>query len=205
MLVDITRPLSLRVAAWPGDPPLRLEPCRRVADGASTNLALLETGLHLGTHADTPLHLADGAPATEWLVLDAFVGPARVVDASAPIEAAVVEGLGLRGGERVLFRTGQWENSGAFPYGFAAFTREGAQALCDAGVRLVGIDVPSVDGWDAANAGNLAAHRAFFASGVRFLESLDLRRAPPGDAKLLALPLAVEGADAAPVRAALSR
>ena len=70
------------------------------------------------------------------------------------------------------------------------------------GVRLVGIDTPSVDPFDAAD---LPAHRACGEHGIIILEGLVLRDVPAGLYELIALPLRLVGFEASPVRAVLRR
>jgi arylformamidase len=47
------------------------------------------------------------------------------------------------------------------------------------------------------------AHQAIRAADMRILEGLVLDNVPPGRYELIALPLAIVGADASPVRAVL--
>jgi arylformamidase len=77
---------------------------------------------------------------------------------------------------------------------------ETVAALDDAGVVLVGTDAPSVDPVDSTA---LPAHHALCDAGIVNLENLALADVPPGRYELMALPLRILGADAAPVRAVL--
>lgn len=77
---DISRPVTAQTAGWPGDPPLEVEWLTRTANGDSSNLSRISTGLHIGTHADAPFHvLEDGAGVGE-LSLHPFIGPALLVE-----------------------------------------------------------------------------------------------------------------------------
>jgi arylformamidase len=69
-----------------------------------------------------------------------------------------------------------------------------------AGVRLLGIDYLSVEGYRVTGA---PAHHALLRAGVFLLEGLDLSIVPPGEYELLCLPLRLTGADGAPARALL--
>ena len=69
-------------------------------------------------------------------------------------------------------------------------------------MRLIGVDVPSVDKPDSKA---LPIHHAINAAGLRIIESLDLSRVDPGDYELIALPILIPGGDGAFVRAALRR
>ena len=73
--------------------------------------------------------------------------------------------------------------------------------LASCGVRLVGLDVPSVDRLQSKD---LPIHHALAAAGIHILESLDLRQITPGRYQLIALPLRLDGADGSPVRAVLA-
>ena len=72
--------------------------------------------------------------------------------------------------------------------------------LNDHGVKLVGIDTPSID---PAKSEQLESHMAVAERDRAILEGLALRGVPDGVYTLLALALKLEGADAAPVRAAM--
>ena len=116
-LIDITRPLSPDVAAWPGDTPTALRRMASLADDASVNLSTLTASLHNATHADAPLHYDDAAGGIETLDLSLYLGPCRVIDASGhdPIPAGLFE---KPLPPRVLLKTNAWNDSPTFPQDF---------------------------------------------------------------------------------------
>ena len=67
-------------------------------------------------------------------------------------------------------------------------------------LKLLGVDCPSVDAFTSKT---LEVHHALFDGGAFILENLDLTEIEAGEYELLAAPIKIEGADAAPVRAAL--
>ena len=69
-------------------------------------------------------------------------------------------------------------------------------------VRLIGLDLPSVDRIDAKVLQN---HHALARCRIAIVESLDLSAVEPGIYNFAALPLKIIGGDAAPVRAMLWR
>jgi len=75
-----------------------------------------------------------------------------------------------------------------------------AVALAARGLRLIGVDAPSVDERESRA---LEVHHALFGGGAFVLENLDLRGIPEGRYELMALPQRLVGLDAAPVRAVL--
>jgi arylformamidase len=125
------------------------------------------------------------------LPLDAFLGPARVVDLPGRGEVGP-DALPRRcfGTPRVLLRTG----------GRAFLSPLAALRLFEKGTILVGTDAMSVDPEDAAD---LPVHHTLLSRGVAVLENLDLSEAAPGDYRLVALPLFFKELDASPVRAIL--
>ena len=102
--------------------------------------------------------------------------------------------------ERVLIATGTAPDPERFTEDFAALDPALVDALHQRGVRLVGIDTPSVDLFDDRA---LLAHQRFLAHDMAILEGLVLRDVPEGDYELIAPPLLLEGFDASPVRALL--
>src|SRR5690554_743097 len=117
-LHDITRPVRTGIPVWPGDAPYRVAWTLRRAEGASVNLSELRLSAHTGTHADAPYHAADSGARIGALALDAFLGPAVLVDARGwpSISAERVEPLlAEERPERILFRTGCWTDPDTFP------------------------------------------------------------------------------------------
>jgi arylformamidase len=165
-------------------------------------LGKLSLSLHTGAHADAPLHVRDSGADVAAVDLDAYWGMARVVDwiARGPIDRPDLEASDWKRVERVLFRTRLAGEGPAFGEDDPYLTADGAAFLCQIGLKLVGIDRPSLDAFASSD---LPAHRAFVRAGVATLEGLVLSHVEPGDYELVALPLALEGAEASPVRAAL--
>ena len=102
--------------------------------------------------------------------------------------------------ERVFLCTGTYPDPNRFHEDFAALEPELVDHLHDRGVRLIGIDTPSVDLFDSKD---LPAHRRFLAHDMAILEGLVLADVSPGRYELIALPLRLVGFDASPVRAVL--
>lgn len=202
-LYDISWPVDEGLPVWPGDATYRVSWTMRRAEGASVNVAELCLSAHTGTHADGPFHASDEGVRIGAAPLDAYLGPAVVVDAQGRemIEEEWVSGLlAWQAPERLLFRTGCWTDPRTFPERFAALDPGAAARLVAAGVRLVGTDAPSVDPFDSKQ---LPTHRVLGEGGVAILENLLLAGVPEGRYELIALPLRLEESDSSPVRAVL--
>ncbi len=199
---ELTRPLGVDTAAWPGDTPFGLEWTWQLSRGDSVSVSRLTFSPHVGTHADAAAHYAaDGDPAGAF-DLAAFVGPVRVVDVRGcgAVTADVLAERGALGRPRVLVRCLDVVRPDEFVSDFAPLDPDAAAALVRSGLRLYGTDAPSVDPVDSAE---MRAHRALGGGGVPILENLDLSAAEPGDYDLLALQVRLTEAEAAPVRAVL--
>jgi arylformamidase len=101
---------------------------------------------------------------------------------------------------RVLFKTGSFPNPDVWSGDFNSLSPELIEQLARSGVRLVGIDTPSIDPADDTE---LRSHAAVYRHDLCVLEGLVLDEVAPGRYTLVALPLKLAGADAAPVRAVL--
>ncbi|HUH12177.1 MAG TPA: cyclase family protein [Longimicrobiales bacterium] len=201
-LRDISQPLSAATAVWPGDQPVELAWTMRRERGDSVNVAAVTFSVHAGTHADGPLHVTDDGAGAGTLPLEAYIGPALVVDARGHerLDERALDGVPLEGVERLLFRTRERGDAAVFPERIAALSPALARRLAAGGLRLLGTDAPSVDPLDAKE---LTAHRVLAEAGVVHLENLVLDDVPPGRYTLVALPLRLLEADSAPVRAVL--
>jgi arylformamidase len=205
VLYDISVAVRVGTPEWPGDAPFGCGWTTRIADGATVNLSSISGSPHVGTHADAPLHVHDDWPASDALPLVAFVGEALVLDVSGsaggmlPLSA---DDPRLAGVERLLLRTGHSIADGMFPAGWPVLAPLTAAALAARGLKLLGVDAPSVDERESRT---LDVHRALFGGGSYVLENLDLRGIAEGRYELIAPPQRLVGLDAAPVRAVLRR
>lgn len=199
---DITRPVFAGMPVWPGDAPCSLAWTDRIARGGPANASALSCSVHTGTHADGPYHVLDGGARIGDVPLDAFLGPAHVIDATGvrEIGAEWLDAHLPTSCERLLVRTGAWTRPDAFPAAWTALSEGAARLLVGRGVRLLGIDAPSPDPVDAHD---LPVHRVLLGAGVAILENLMLDGIEVGGYDLVALPLRLAEADASPVRAVL--
>ncbi len=228
-LLDISPIISSRTAVFPGDTAFSRSEVMHVDRGDAITLSAVTTTVHLGAHVDAPIHYGKGGRTMNEQPLDLYVGRCILVrvelgggasagaggDAAASAggpggagKAAAASRVGVEhlagrvpfGTERLLIATGTYPSADQWTEHFAALDPELVRWLDARGVRLVGVDTPSVD---AATSKDLPAHAAFFACDMAILEGLVLADVPEGAYELIALPLRIEGADASPVRAVL--
>lgn len=200
---DISQRLGQRTPLWPGEPDLVLTRNASIGPDCPVNVGAISFPLHAGTHADSPFHYSNEGVASADSALDAYLGPCVVVDArgsGARVEESDCDWSRLEGAERVLFRTYESFPHEAWDENFTAIAPEVVARLREGGAVLIGTDTPSLD---PQTSKTMDAHHEVLAGDMRILEGLVLDDVEPGKYELIALPLAIEGADASPVRAIL--
>lgn len=201
MLYDLTPLISPRLAVWPGDTVAGRDVLLDIARGDTVTLSTLKATVHLGAHADAPSHYDRDGATIESRDLSLYIGPCQVVRVAAARGSRVEpEQLPTVTEPRVLIATGTFQDPDQWNTDFAALSPRLVDALHERGVRLIGIDTPSVDPQESKD---LPSHRAFLRHDMAILEGLVLDHVPEGRYELIALPLKLEGFDASPVRAVL--
>ncbi|MEN3370652.1 MAG: arylformamidase [Verrucomicrobiota bacterium] len=211
-LFDISRALSNDLAPWPGDTAFHYELKWKMADGATVNVGAVQMGVHNGTHADAPFHFEQGGDTIERMPLETYLGDAVVVDMTKQFETdrtrkitvADIESCSdaLELGPRLLLKTNVWKDTRVFPDWIPVIAADVPEWLRSRKVKLLGLDLPSVDSIDAKK---LVNHYALAAARIAIVESLDLSEVEAGTYHFSALPLRINGGDAGPVRAILWR
>jgi len=210
---DISRTLSNDFAEWPGDEPFHHRLTREIAKGQTVNLGAIAMSVHNGTHADARLHFDPKGESIEKAPLDTYLGRATVVDLAQTffcskekhlitIEDFAPHAEEIAATSRLLIKTGRWSDSTIFPNQIPVIAADVPAWLQKNGVKLLGLDLPSMDEIDSKSLQN---HHALARAGIAIVESLDLSDVGSGIYNFAALPLKIAGADAAPLRAVLWR
>jgi arylformamidase len=208
-IIDISQPVTSTSACFPGDVPFSRKITLTYEDSKVVNLSAMTLSPHVGTHADAPSHIEGSFDEHGAMIgavpLGGYLGPAEVVDL-APLDAAIepkhlnklLERTTLP--ERLLFRTQNSIRYHVFEEEYAYFSVAAVDELGKRGVKLMGLDTPSVD---HVRSKNLEAHHALQSHSIVWLENLDLTNVKPGRYFLIALPLKFMELEASPVRAVL--
>jgi arylformamidase len=209
---DISRTLSNDLAPWPGDTPFRFELTARMAEGAVVNIGAINTSVHNGSHADAPFHFDANGSTIDQAELKTYFGRAVVADltkyfAGGDHELIEVKHLephaaDIADATRLLLKTGVWRDSATFPTRIPVIAPDVADWLRAREVKLLGLDLPSVDHLDAKVLQN---HHALAGAGIVIVESLELNEIEGGVYNFVAFPLKIAGGDGSPVRAILWR
>ena len=213
-LIDLSHTIRAGLVTYPGLPApditpylTRAESRSRYAPGTEFQMDVITLIGNTGTYLDSPFHRYEAGGDLSTLELATLVGlPAAVFhlrDAGRREIRPEVFDRPLSG-TAVLLDTGWDRHFGTPAYGDPApfLTEDGARALIDAGVVLVGIDSVNIDDTSAAAAGARPAHSLLLAAGVHIVEHLTgLQALPESGARFTAVPPKVEGFGTFPVRA----
>jgi kynurenine formamidase len=210
-IVDLSVPVGPGTQVYPGDPVPRFAVHSTTArDGF--NLLRLELGSQTGTHLDAPYHFRDDAARIDAVDLALCTGPAVVADVRGlgPRERITWEHLApaaaaMRPGVIVLVCTGWSAHYGTAAYYDHPFLdAEACRLMLDRGVRTICLDTVNIDETpDGSHPGEgyPAHHLVATAGGIVGENFRNLEQVDFPDPFVSALPVALEGADGAPVRA----
>lgn len=201
-IIDISPLVSPKTAVFPGDTPFSRNVVLDMSEGKPFTLSSVTTTVHIGSHADAPVHYHPQGQDISVRTLLPYFGECQVLE--VPLQKRLeIKPHHLKEEiktKRILFKTLSHETTDVWENNFSAFTPELIHFLADKDVTLLGIDTPSVD---LADAKILNTHHAVYERNISLLEGLVLKDVPPGLYFLTALPLRWQGCDASPVRAIL--
>lgn len=210
-VVDLSHCINGETQVYPGDPEPKLEVHSTIAkDGF--NLLSLQMGSQTGTHVDAPYHFDESTEKIDDLPLERFIGRGVILDATglAPRTEISWEHINkdaenIRPGDVALIHTGWSKHFGTDEYfNHPYLAAEACQKLLEMGVLVFGIDAINIDETpDESNPGvgfpchHLIAKRA----GVISENLCNLENINFSDPLVSLLPLKLQAADGAPVRA----
>lgn len=208
-MIDISPSISERMGVFPGDVPFRREVSLDFKKGHHLLLSSISTTLHIGAHADGSNHYSSSGVAIHERDLALYMGPCLVLRAQGHARGERISWRHLSEkwremkrlpAERVLLRTDSFPQPDRWNSDFCSFDPSLIEGLAERGAKLIGIDTPSID---PETSKGLESHQMVSRFDLAVLEGLVLTDADEGLYTLIALPLKIEGADAAPVRAVL--
>ncbi len=205
-VIDLTHPFTITDMVFPGTKRMHMDrthTCER--DGYNLTMATINS--HAGTHTDAPLHfLAEGKPLSD-VDINCYVGDCFVVDCTAKgapkavIDVADVKPYEeqIRRAGRVILATG-WHsqfNTEHFFTEYPSVSLELARYLVSLGVRMMGVEGPSVSIYDGPE-----VHKILLSADVAIVEGLTNLEELMGRTTLFCgAPLAFTQMDGWPIRA----
>jgi arylformamidase len=205
--IDVSVNLAPETPIWPGARPYKLVQNKiDLGGGEIATSSQLEMIPHCGTHIDAPLHFARNGQSIDQVALDRLIGPCLVVEHQGEdhITKADLQAIGFRPTKRLLVKT---RNSAklrdrTLDETFLALLPDALEYAMQSGVELLGVDGLSIGPF-----GDLTTqtHVVFCGAGGIIIEMLDLLDVIPGEYVLIAMPVKLEGVEAAPARVILVR
>lgn len=201
---DLSHPIENGMTFYPGDPQPHIIPAIMEPPWQVTELHL---GTHTGTHIDAASHyIPTGRTIDQYpperFILTGMVAPvSRGDDEAIKAENLHISMANLSPDGAMLIHTGWdrfWKTERYLHHPY--LSPEVAQALVEAGVKLVGIDALNVD---STIQGTTHAHDILLGNDVLIVENLThLDQLTPGTVyRVSFLPLCLAGLDGSPVRA----
>lgn len=203
MWIDISQTLQDDIAHWPEDTPFSFElPVTKDKD-SPVNIGRVTTSSHIGTHIDAPRHFDDDGETVEALDINRYIGDATIIEVAGDkkITREMLEGHEIYG-TILLLKTTDTADEGTFPKEVATLDLEAVGYLATLGIKLFGVDVPSVDDIDSKT---LEVHHTLYQHDIMIIENVKLEDVEQGYYDFIALPLNIKGGDGSPVRAAVRK
>lgn len=198
MWQEISYPIRPNLATYPGDTPFS-STTQNFAQNQIT-LSDINCGLHYGTHTDAPNHFIKNGITIEKVPLSHYMGKCQVIKIDCIKSESLIitpQQLPSLVAPRILFATNTFDYYQPYHNGYATLAPELVELLIEQKCCLIGVDTPSVD---KENACNFINHRKILEAGIAIIEGLDLRNIAAGIYEMLAIPLALEGLEASPLR-----
>ena len=201
-IFDISPEISAEIAIFPGDTPFSRNEFMSTKDGDHLTLSSIKTTLHLGAHTDAPVHYHPAGSDIASINLNYYLGDCQVIEVNVPLNTRIrPKDLPMEvKAPRVLIKTNSYLDPNQWTDRFNSLSGELIYFMASKGVKLIGIDTPSID---LASDKTLESHSAVFEKNMAILEGVILKNVDVGIYKLIATPLRIKNADASPVRAIL--
>ncbi|MGK7929534.1 MAG: cyclase family protein [Spirulina sp.] len=168
-LFDLTHTFTENMPVYPGDPCVKFYQVASLEKEGFNNCKI-ESGLHVGTHMDAPLHVIAGGKYISELSLNKFSGWGHLIDVRdrEEIEADVLSDRDIKQGDILLFLTG-WSNKFRDPDYYTSYPELSinlAKQIVHLGINMVGLDFPSPDRYP------FLIHKILLGNDVLIIENL---------------------------------
>ncbi|MBI3282933.1 cyclase family protein [Candidatus Curtissbacteria bacterium] len=194
-LIDLSVPINEQTPIYPGDPKTKIVP-NGVLEKDGYEDHFVSVGTHVGTHVDAPCHMIKGGKSLDQIPVEAFEGRGVLIDVRSGFRLEKVEGSGIQKGDIVLFYTGMSNkyHQSAYYDNYPAITEEIAKYLVSKKVKMVGVDMCSVDHEP------FKVHKIFLKEQILIIENLtNLELVIGKNFKVYAFPIKLQ-IDGAPAR-----
>jgi len=204
---DISLILAEGMVTYPSDVPFQRTLQRNLIQGDSSNVSVITTSAHVGTHVDSPRHYIRDGYGVEQIPLENLYGAVFVADCrNAPcVTADMLKDIVPSGTKRLLLKTDNSQllhdnPTAPFHKNFVYLEASGARFAVEQGMTMVGIDYLSID---KSGLTTKDSHHILLENNITIMEGIVLAEIAPGEYFLACAPLKIAEADGAPCRAVL--
>ena len=198
-IIDISEPLHDDVIKYKSLKPYRRTWIRDFHDekGSNMRMSSFEMTSHVGTHIDAPMHYIENGRSMDQVPLSRYFAKAQVMELpeGGTVTAEFLSSKIEPGVTALLFKYGRYRLDGRYDY----FSVSGIEAMIQAGIVIMGTDNFNVD----TPSTKKQIHVTALGAEMSIFEVLNLNDVEPGLYDLIALPLKIKGAEAAPARIVL--
>jgi kynurenine formamidase len=196
--IDLSQTVFNNMPVYPSDTPVSLLQENYLEKDYHNNFRL-QTGMHAGTHIDTPMHLTESTALIDSYPIDRFTGKGCLLDVRNQKYISYQNSFSdsIKNNDIVLLFTGHSEFFGMPPYyqDNPVIDQNFAEFLIDKRVKIIGMDAPSPDRFP------FDIHKLLFKHGILIIENLTNLKMLLGcnSFEIFAFPLKMQ-ADSSPVR-----
>lgn len=193
--IDLSVDINENTPVYPGDPKTKIQQCG-ILDKNGYEDHYLCIGTHSGTHIDAPSHMVKNGKNLNKIPLEQFVGNGIVINIDKKFDMEIIKKAPIKKGDIVLFNTGmsKFYHQSIYYDNRPAMTEETAHYLVNKKIKMVGVDMCSVD-YEP-----FSIHRILLKKNILIIENLtNLDQLDGKEFKVYAFPIKLQ-IDGAPAR-----
>ncbi|WP_299522608.1 cyclase family protein [uncultured Methanobrevibacter sp.] len=202
--IDLTHKIENNLQEYPGDPKTNLEYFKKADENDSCTLLKLETGLHTGTHMDSPFHYIPNGKKISQLPLENFIGKASVNYVKSKSKEILVKNCNLKNTTEkiaiIITGWGKYYGSDKYFYNNPYISNELAELIIEKNIKGIAIDTCSVDKY-----GENTIHKKLLKNNIWIVENIkNSNKINKNSYDSIFIPLNID-AEASPIRAILKK
>lgn len=202
--IDLSHKIENKLQEYPGDPKTNLKYFKKADENDTCTLLKLETGLHTGTHMDSPFHYIINGKKISQLPLENFIGKASINYVKSESKEILVKNCNLKNtNEKIaIIITGWSKHFGNYKYFHdnPYLSNELAELIIEKNIKGIAIDTCSVDKY-----GENTIHKKLLENDIWIVENIkSCSKLSKNSYESIFIPLNIE-AEASPVRVILKK
>lgn len=205
-IIDISMKLRNEILSWPGERHIfRHNYAMSIEHGGHANVSRIESSMHTGTHLDAPFHKINSGMKLHDIPKENFMGRAQVIDFTGVQDLILLNDLENKlekNSEIILLKTNNSNllKSSRFEENYVCLDPQASEYLAKQNIKAICVDYLSIDKFHSKEPIN---HQIFLEKNIIIYEAVDLSEVKEGKYFFIGLPIKLDNADGALVRALL--